>query len=131
MNSLKEIKLLDSKPDFIDDNFSNVEYVKRIFNHCEYEGASETRAICHVSLNDCIFEYNDLFGTNYELEMDKPLDFNVVYFKSEISSVTIDYTDINKIINNTEDEINYELSFSEIGKNDFDFITNKFEDILK
>ena len=125
------IKKLDKLPEFMSDNLSNIELIKKVFTHCEYEGTGKVKAVCNIKLSDFILEYNSLFSTNYEVSEDKTVQFDLVYFSNKISKVSLDYTDINKIVNNKDELIVYEIVFSSIGENDFTDVMNNYKNVFK
>ena len=126
-----KVDKLKQIPDFVNDNYSNVELLKKSLNHCAFTSDGKIKLTCIIKLSDYLNEYNQMFNTNYEVVEDEELTWNIICSSREFSRITIDYTNINKIINNKEDNIIYEINFRNINENDFSDIFENYKKYLK
>jgi len=119
-----------NKIDFLKNPFINLELIKKLFIHCELEYINDTNSLCVINTNDYIKEYNNVYNTNYEGN-NKNMNINVTYYTTRIYSITLDYTEVDKIINNGNDILKYELKFSNINANNYSDIKEYYGKILK
>ena len=82
---------------------------------------------CKFNLSDYINEYNTLYNENILLDSDEKLEMNIVYYSTGIGKINIDYTKINKIINQNDNSINYSIKLVNTDENDFTEIHNFFK----
>ena len=85
---------------------------------------------CKINLSDYISEYNKIYGKNIEINYDTKVSFDIIYYTDSIGKINIDYTDINKAINNSNDKIFYGIKLVSVDKNDFSTVIDYFKKSL-
>ena len=124
-------KLTKTTPiDFIYEPFINMELIKKLFNHCDLKFINDTNKTCTIKINDYLKEYNNVYNTDYSAE-DGTMTIYVCFYPSRIYSISLEYTDIDRIINNGNDTLKYELRFTDFNNNDFNDIKKYYKDVLK
>ena len=118
-SDITKTKKLKEIPSFINDKYLNVELLKKALTHCTFTSDGRVKLKCQIKLSDYISEYNSIYNTEYEVLEDETMTWDLVCFSTHLSKVIIDYKSINKIVNKTDDDIKYEMKFSNIGTNDF------------
>lgn len=107
-----------NKIDILDDPYINYNLIKNVLNICEFEDVNTTNKSCTLKVSTYLNEYNSIYKTDYS--SDEDMNINVSYYPTKIYSITIDYTNVDKAINNGEDILKYEFVFSDIGKNNYE-----------
>lgn len=109
------------------DGIYNLDLIKSLTNYCEFTDNNT----CKIKYSDYLKEYNYKYKTTYEIEEDNNLLINFTYSEKYITKISYDYTVLNKIINNTEDKINYTIKISNINKNDFSDQFEYFDNLIE
>ncbi len=109
------------------DGIYNLDLIKSLTNYCEFTDNNT----CKIKYSDYLKEYNYKYKTTYEIEEDNNLLINFTYSEKYITKISYDYTVLNKIINNTEDKINYTIRISNINKNDFSDQFEYFDNLIE
>lgn len=117
----------DKQYDFINDPYYDLNMIKRIVNYCEFSYENEVKANCKMKLSEYFKEYNEKYNTNYNVDDDKELNIVVVHYSNKIEKVIIDYSDINKIIKDSDDEVSYGIRFDDYDDNTIQEIFNKYK----
>ena len=118
-----------NKIDILEDPYINFDLIKRITNICEFEDVNTTNKLCTIKASTYLNEYNSIYKTNFSSEED--MNINISYYPTRIYSITIDYTNVDKVINNGEDILKYEFVFSDIGKNNYEEMLKYYKKELK
>ena len=128
----KNNKLTKSKLslDKIEDRFYDIDLIKSLINYCEPEYVTNVKALCKIKYSDYLNEYNNKYGTKIESDYDNIIELYIVHYVDRIGKVIVDYTGINKIINGTDDTINYGIQIKDIDKNDFSDYLNYYKKVL-
>ena len=114
---------------FVNDPYINLELIKKLFNHCEFEYVNDTNVKCTIKVNDYLDEYNNVYNTNYSY-YDEDMNINVSYYSTRIHSISLEYSNVDKVIHGKSDILKYTLTFSDIGKNDFSNIKKYYKNEL-
>ncbi len=122
-----KIKKISKEP-FVDNPFYNINLLKKVFSHCEFERINNVKSICKVKFSDYILEYNNLYNQNIN-PVDNIIKFELIYF-DDLSKINVDYTDINRIINNNSKSIKYGIRIEDIDKNNYDIFYEKYKKTL-
>lgn len=109
------------------DGIYNLDLIKSLTNYCEFTDNNT----CKIKYSDYLKEYNYKYKTTYEIEEDNNLLINFTYSEKYITKISYDYTVLNKIINNTEDKINYTIKISNINKNNFSDQFEYFDNLIE
>lgn len=109
------------------DGIYNLDLIKSLTNYCEFTDNNT----CKIKYSDYLKEYNYKYKTTYEIEEDNNLLINFTYSEKYITKISYDYTVLNKIINNTEDKINYTIKINNINKNDFSDQFEYFDNLIE
>ncbi len=123
LTKVKDIELLK-------DNYINIDFIKKIINNCEFEYVNDNNKVCYLSVKDYIDEYNNYFNKEYSSN-DEKITINIIYYSKNIKSIIIDYTNVNKIINNSEDNLKYSFVFTDIDKNNYSEIISYYKKDFK
>ncbi len=116
---------------FINDPFYNIDLIKKMINYCELSQKNIVRVNCEVKLSDYLIEYNKMYNKNISANYDTKMIFDIVYYKNDsIGKIFVDYTDANRVINNTDDSVNYEIVLVSTDNNDFSDIISFFKKSL-
>ena len=116
--------------DLLNDNYMNVDFIKKIINHCKFEYVNDNNKECTLSVKEYIDEYNNFFNKEYSSN-DEEININIIYYSKNIKSIIIDYTNVNKIINNSEDNLKYSFVFTDIDKNNYSEIISYYKNDFK
>ena len=116
--------------DEIDDKYYNMNFIKKIMNTCKLEYVNNAKSICSISYADYLNYYNIEYNTNIEINYDNLIKFTVVHYSDRIVKIIVDYSDINKIINNSSDNINYGIKIENIDNNNFDKLLEYYKSEL-
>lgn len=111
----------------IAENIYDLDLVKSLTNYCEFIDNNN----CKIKYSDYLKEYNYKYKTTYEIEEDDNFLISFTYSENYITKISYDYTLINKIINNSENKINYIIRISNINKNDFSDQFEYFNNLIK
>lgn len=132
INDIEKAKLHDYKGDdsFVNDPYYNINLIKNIINYCELTQINKVKVNCKINLSDYISEYNKIYGKNIEINYDTKVSFDIIYYTDSIGKINIDYTDINKAINNSNDKIFYGIKLVSVDKNDFSTVIDYFKKSL-
>jgi hypothetical protein len=117
------------KIDKLNNPYTNIDLIKKVINKCELEYVNDTNKICTINENEYFKEYNIIYNTNYT--SDKDMTIKVCFLQTSIYSIEVDYTNIDKIINNNDDILKYEFLFSNINKNNYSDMMNYYKKDLK
>lgn len=111
----------------IAENIYDLDLVKSLTNYCEFIDNNT----CKIKYSDYLKEYNYKYKTTYEIEEDDNFLISFTYSENYITKISYDYTLINKIINNSENKINYIIRISNINKNDFSDQFEYFNNLIE
>ncbi len=133
MANLKNNKLTKEKsmPNFVNDRLYDLNLLKKVIPHCELEYVNEVKANCKMNLSSYINEYNNLYNENISILEDEKINFEIIHYSNRIGKINVDYTTINKLINNNEDNVFYGIKIYNIDSNDFSDILEYYKDTLK
>ena len=109
--------------------YANLDLIKNVIKTCEFKQVNENNKSCTIKTSTYFDEYNNIYKTKYNGEED--MSINISYYPSRIYSIIIDYTNVDKVINNGEDNLKYALVFSDIGKNDYTKILDYYKKYFK
>lgn len=109
------------------DGIYDLDLIKSLTNYCEFTDNNT----CKIKYSDYLKEYNYKYKTTYEIEEDDNFLINFTYSGNYITKISYDYTVLNKIINNTEDKINYIIKINNINKNDFSDQFEYFDNLIE
>lgn len=114
---------------FVDNPFYNINLLKNVFKHCKLEYVNNVKSICNIKSNDYLNEYNLMYNTTFSGN-DDIIKFNLVYYNTGIGKINVDYSNINRIINNNYDSVKYGIRIDDLNKNNFDDFINYYKDTL-
>ena len=57
----RKIKEYTNTLSFVDDNFSNINFIKKVVNHCTITNLKRKEADCEIKISDYLNEYNNYF----------------------------------------------------------------------
>ena len=117
-------------PSFVNDRLYDLNLLKKVIPYCEFDYINEVKANCKMNLSSYINEYNQLYNENISVEEDKEIIFEIIHYSYRIGKINVDYTPINKLINNN-DNVFYGIKIYNIDSNDFSEILEHYKDILK
>lgn len=109
------------------DGIYDLDLIKSLTNYCDFTDNNT----CKIKYSDYLKEYNYKYKTTYEIEEDDNFLINFTYSGNYITKISYDYTVLNKIINNTEDKINYIIKINNINKNDFSDQFEYFDNLIE
>jgi len=118
-----------SKIDRYNNPYVNIELIKKLINNCKLESINTNNQKCIINENDYFKEYNNIYNTDYSGNEDMTIE--VSFYPSRIHSIKIDYTGVDKIINNGNDILKYELIFTDIGENNYTEVKDHYKGLLK
>ncbi len=128
----KKLKQEKSNLDLLNENYYNLDFLKNLINHCEFEYINPVKSNCSIKTKDIVDEYNLIFNTDYKYEDEFDITkFDLIYTSSEIGKVNIDYSKLNNIINNNYDSIKYGIKFRNLNQNDFSELIDYFKNTLE
>ena len=128
----KKLKQEKSNLDLLNENYYNLDFLKNLINHCEFEYINPVKSNCSIKTKDIVDGYNLIFNTDYKYEDEFDITkFDLIYTSSEIGKVNIDYSKLNNIINNNYDSIKYGIKFRNINQNDFSELIDYFKNTLE
>ena len=111
----------------IEDSYYDIDLIKKLFNYCDVEYVNNVKALCKIKYSDYLNEYNTKYKTKIEIDVDNLIEFYIVHYSDRIGKIIVDYSGINKIINNTEDSVNYGILIKDIDNNDFSDYLNYYK----
>ena len=128
----KKLKQEKSNLDLLNENYYNLDFLKNLINHCEFEYINPVKSNCSIKTKDIVDGYNLIFNTDYKYEDESDIsEFDLIYTSSEIGKINIDYSKLNNIINNNYDSIKYGIKFRNINQNDFSELIDYFKNTLE
>lgn len=123
---LKEVK---NKPDFIDDNFANIDFIKIIMKQCKIDNKKNYSYDCVIKARDYIEEYNKYFNSNYVYDGEENIVFSIKHGRIAYN-ISVDYSLANKIIKNGNN-LKYNIKIDKVNDNDYSNLLEVFKDSLK
>ena len=140
-NKLYLVKQIDSnnykitksneKLSIINDSFADIDLIKKIVNYCEFEYINPVKVTCKINYTDYLKEFNIKNNSEYSINYDNKMSFDIVYYDDEIGKLIIDYTKISEIIYGTNQNIIYGIKINNINSNNFDLLIEKYKKELK
>lgn len=109
------------------DNFINLKLIKNVLKECDFTYVTDNSSKCTIDTSKYIEKYNEYYNTEFT-SIDSKTDISIVYYSNEIHDINIDYTNINKIINERNEYLKYKITLSNINENDFTDIFNYYKD---
>ena len=122
---LTKIKEID-----IYDKYSNINLIKNLLSYCDYSFVNKANIKCKIKISDYIDEYNKLYSKEIP-SIEGDMIININHLDKLLNYIEIDYSDINKLIDNNDDKLKYKIVFEEIGNNDFSDLMELYKDELK
>ncbi len=111
------------------DGFINLKLIRDVLKECELEIVSDNSSKCNINTSKYIEKYNEYYNTDYKSD-DSKTEISIVYYSNEIHDINIDYTNINKIINESDSKLNYKMTIININENDYSDIYNYYKEVL-
>ncbi len=111
------------------DAFINLKLIRDVLKECELEIVSDNSSKCNINTSKYIEKYNEYYNTDYKSD-DSKTEISIVYYSNEIHDISIDYTNINKIINENDSKLNYKMTIININENDYSDIYNYYKEVL-
>ena len=124
------IKNYNGTLNIVNDKYADARFIKDVSEYCTIEIITSGEATCKVGFGDYITKYNEKYGTSIEYSGEEVLIFNIEYSGS-INNIKVDYTEINKIINNSSDNIVYNYKLYNYRLNDFSTLYEIYPDTIK
>ena len=109
--------------------FINLKLIRDVLKECELEIVSDNNSKCNINTFKYIEKYNEYYNTDYKSD-DSKTEISIVYYSNEIHDINIDYTNINKIINESDSKLNYKMTIININENDYSDIYNYYKEVL-
>ena len=126
-----KIKKINDELYFTNDELSNFELIKSLIKYCEFSYINDVKANCKIKYSDYLKEYNLKYNTDYVLNYDNIMSFDIVYYSDGLGKVIIDYTNINQVIHYDNSDIVYGIRVKDVNSNDFSIIFDNYKDIIK
>jgi len=104
--------------------FFDIYFIRELLNDVKNKETSSYEAIYKITAEDYFKEYNYKYNTNFKAVNNEEIIFQI---KKDGYLFIIDYTAANKIINNFDDKLTYEISLTNIGENDYSVMTSVFD----
>lgn len=120
-------KIVNNVSNPLSKNIYDLELIKSIINYCEFTDNNT----CKIKYSDYLKEYNYKYKTTYEIKEDNDLLITFTYSNNYINKISYDYTLLNKIINKSNDNKEYTIKISNIGKQDFSSQIIYFDELIK
>lgn len=112
----------DETNKFFNKTFYNLNIIKSLIKYSKVRSDDGSLVVYDLKVSDYLKEYNYASNTTYKIDTDKLMDFEIQYSEKNINSIKIDYTEINKLMNKSEDNLKYIITISNVGTNDFEEI---------
>ena len=121
-----------SKTDGFDftDKYTNVLLIKSLIPYCDFRVINKANIECNINVSDYISEYNKIYGSEIP-SIDEKMLIHINHLDKYLNYVQIDYTNINKLIDNKDEKLIYKITFDDIGTNDFSDLMELYKDTLK
>ena len=120
----------ENKYDFVNNPFSNLELIKNTIKYCEYSNKKTNTINCSIKLSDYIVEYNNLYNDIIGVSENSIITYKIRFNQKNITGINVDYSDINKLLNNSNSKIIYDISFEKFDEKSFEAIVNGYSDEL-
>lgn len=132
LENIEKMKLHKYSGDtsFINDPFYNIELLKRVISYCEMTPINVVKVNCRFNLSNYIDEYNVMYNKNIVLDYDDKISMDIIHYSDGIGKINIDYTNINKVINNNDNSVKYGIKVESVDINDFSYILKFFKKTL-
>lgn len=118
---------------YVDDKLYNFEFIKAIFNKCEYKHRNQNITECIIKFNDLINIYNNLYNKSYSSYDDTTAVTMLVYNSGKsITNFKMDYRLLNNYISNdTYSSYIYNIFITSVNKVNYNDAYNYFQDLFK
>ena len=130
ISSDNKIVKSDKNKNDLYDIYYDIGFLKKLFNNCEFDYINPVKATCMIKVSDYLNEYNQYMNTELTTEEENIIFFDIVYYSTEIGKINVDYTIVNKIINDNDDSLNYGIKIRSINNNDYNDLYEYNKDIL-
>ena len=132
IDNVKDMKLYKytGNTSFIDNPFYNIELLKNVINYCEMTSLNVVKVNCRVNLTDYLTEYNKMYNKNIEIDYDTKISMDIVHYSDGIGKIIVDYSSINRVLNNNDSSVKYGIKIESINENDFSDIIEYFNKTL-
>lgn len=125
-----KIKEIKKDPSFISDNYSNIDFIKSILIYCKSTKDDNKKVTCNMELSDFINGYNNYYYRNYVYDGEDIITFEFQH-GDIINTITVDYSKANKIIKNSDNNIEYIIKVKNVNSNDYSNLFEVFKNTLK
>lgn len=125
-----KIKEYTKELDFVNDCYSDLDFLKSILVYCDLFDVSYNEVKCNMRLSDYVNGFNNYYYMHYVYDGDEVLTFDIKY-DNVINSIKVDYSNANKIIKNSNNKVIYDMSVSNVNGNDYSNLFEVFKDTLK
>ncbi len=117
-NELKKISSIDINGMF-NEKLYNINLIKELLNECHFETMDLIRAKCLLNTKMFFEKYNKVFDENIEVTDEEEVPIEILYNGNIIENLKIKYDNVVKKINQNDENIEYDIKFDDINKNDF------------
>ena len=118
---------------YVDDKLYNFEFIKAIFNKCEYKHRNQNITECIIKFNDLITIYNNLYNKSYSSYDDTTSVTMLVYNSGKsITNFKMDYRLLNNFISNdTYSKYTYNIFITSVNKVEYSDANTYFPELFK
>ena len=105
----------------------DLDFIKSLISYCDFIDNNT----CKIKYSDYLKEYNYRYKTSYEIEEYDTFLINLTYSSKYITKISYDYTLLNKMISNNENNVNYLIRISNINNNNFSDQFEYFDNLIE
>lgn len=132
LENLDKSELKETNNQIIIDNFNSVYYnfelIKSIIEVSNRESTDASTITANVTLIRFLKEYNYIYGTTFKTDKEITIPVKLVLSSTMVSSIEIDYKDIDNFLNGTNyDDYKYLIEIKSVNANNFDSVRQFFE----
>lgn len=124
-NIISTEKLIDKE-----EIYYNISLIKKALKHCKFENKKDNEIACKMKVSDYVNTRNELNNLTYKVSDNKYITFNIKY-DDNINEIDVDYSYVNKIINNEDKELKYNIKISNINNNDYSELKEKISSYVE
>lgn len=126
-----KIKEYNKNESFLNDNYSNLEFIKKVIKYCNIANQKRNEVDCEIKINDFINEYNNYFNSDYEYDQEDLIVYKLKFGKI-VNNINVDYSLVNQIIKNDGiTKLKYNIKINKVNDNDYSELFDIFASTLK
>ncbi len=117
-NKFKNISSININTIF-NDKLYNINFIKKLLEDCDFEVTSLIRAKCILNTDKFFEEYNNFYDENIAIRENEMVPIEVIFDSTRIRNIKIIYDNVVKILDQSSENVEYDIEISDINKNDF------------